>query len=178
MARLLVGAAFGVVVGMTLGAACGIRAEDLDRAVALDTIAAANEAGRPLVDVLGAADTMGMPARAYLISVGELASPAASPPTGVAPPQPLGAAPASLPIDGPLGRRLLCIERYESNHSASAVNRSSGARGWLQWLPSTARQWGVRIGDRQSEWNAAARIAALGERFFVSQWVPLQRGWC
>jgi hypothetical protein len=82
------------------------------------------------------------------------------------------------PIGGALGQRLYCIEGYESGHSAWAYNRSSGARGWLQWLPSTARAWGVVIGDRFSEWSAAARIASLGERFFVSQWTTLQRGLC
>ena len=83
-----------------------------------------------------------------------------------------------LPLCGPLGRRLYCIEGYESRHFGGAYNRSSGAAGWLQWLPSTARRWGVLVGDRQSEWSAAARIAGLGEAFFTSQWVPLQRGLC
>lgn len=83
-----------------------------------------------------------------------------------------------LPLCGPLGRTLYCIEGYESNHSATALNRRSGAAGWLQWLPSTARAWGVLIGNRQSEWSSAARIAAQGRAFFTSQWIPLQLGWC
>lgn len=83
-----------------------------------------------------------------------------------------------LPICGPLGARLYCIEGFESRHNGSAVNPTSGARGYLQWLPGTARQWSVVIGDRWSEWMAAARIAARGEWFFTSQWVPLQRGLC
>jgi len=83
-----------------------------------------------------------------------------------------------LPLCGALGERLFCIEAYESRHWGGAFNRRSGAAGWLQWLPGTARQWGVVIGDRVSEWAAAARIAAYGESFFRSQWVPLQRGWC
>src|SRR5262245_39319261 len=86
--------------------------------------------------------------------------------------------PASWPIGGALGRRLFCIEYYESRHWGGARNAWSGARGWLQWLPQTARAWGVVIGDRTSEWEAAARIAAVGERFFASQWVPVGRGWC
>jgi len=83
-----------------------------------------------------------------------------------------------LPICGPLGARLYCVEGFESHHNGGAVNFSSGARGYLQWLPGTARQWAVVIGDRQSEWLAAARIASLGEAFFTSQWVPLQRHLC
>jgi hypothetical protein len=83
-----------------------------------------------------------------------------------------------LPLCSPLGSRLYCVEGYESHHFGGALNRFSGAAGWLQWLPGTARAWGVVIGDRFSEWAAAARIADLGERYFRSQWVPLQLGWC
>jgi hypothetical protein len=79
-------------------------------------------------------------------------------------------------VAGAPGRRR--IEGYESRHSGTAVNSTSGARGWLQWLPSTARAWGVVIGDRTSEWTGAARIAARGEAFFRSQWVTIQRGLC
>jgi hypothetical protein len=129
---------------------------------------AASDARVDETDLLGALLTVGEASpREYLYRTGELERPYT--PALVS---------DGLPVGGALGRRLLCIERYESNHSATALNRSSGARGWLQWLPSTARQWGVIVGDRASEWNAAARIAALGERFFVSQWVPLQRGLC
>ena len=84
----------------------------------------------------------------------------------------------SRPLCDALGERIYCIEMYESRHSGTAVNPWSGAAGWLQWLPSTARRWGVVIGDRVSEWHAAARIAAMGESFFRSQWVPLQWGFC
>lgn len=83
-----------------------------------------------------------------------------------------------MPICGPLGERLYCIEFFESRHNGNAVNRSSGARGWLQWLASTARTWQVDVGNRQSEWSAAARVAGRGEALFRSTWVPLQRGLC
>lgn len=86
--------------------------------------------------------------------------------------------PPGWPLGGALGQRIYCIEGYESGHGRWMVNASSGAQGWLQWLPGTARTWGVIVGNRQSEWLAAARIAAQGERFFRSQWVPLQRGLC
>lgn len=66
----------GALVGVVLGTAVLVsHAEDLDRAVAVDTIAAANEAGVALVDLLGAASTTGVSGRAYLISVGELGPP-------------------------------------------------------------------------------------------------------
>lgn len=134
-----------------------------DAIVTADTLAAAAEANVQLVPLLGAMSSTALTARQYLIAVGELSAPVSAP---------------ALPVNGPLGQRLLCIEGHESGHNGSAVNRTSGARGWLQWLPSTARAWGVVIGDRHSEWVAAARIAAQGERFFRSQWVPLQRGLC
>jgi hypothetical protein len=86
--------------------------------------------------------------------------------------------PHDWPLGGALGARLYCIEGHESDHGLHMLNRSSGAQGYLQWLPSTARQWSVSVGDRTSEWLAAARIAAQGERFFRSQWVPLQLGLC
>jgi hypothetical protein len=74
------------------------------------------------------------------------------------------------PFDGVFAERLWCIEKYESGHYPLAVNRSSGARGLLQWLDSTARAWGVQTGNRHSEWNAAAAMYARGESFFRSQW--------
>jgi hypothetical protein len=75
-----------------------------------------------------------------------------------------------LPIGGAFGQRLYCIEGHESNHGLHMYNPSSGARGYLQWLPGTARAWGVLIGNRNSEWSGAARIADQGEAFFRSQW--------
>lgn len=75
-----------------------------------------------------------------------------------------------MPICGALGNRLWCIEGLESRHFGGAVNPTSGARGFLQWLSSTARAWGVTPGNRQSEWLAAATMYARGEAFFRSQW--------
>jgi transglycosylase-like protein with SLT domain len=74
------------------------------------------------------------------------------------------------PFGGAFAQRLWCIEEHESQHSPYAVNRYSGAKGLLQWLDSTARAWGVQIGNRTSEWSAAAAMHALGESFFRSQW--------
>ena len=75
-----------------------------------------------------------------------------------------------MPICGALGNRLWCIEGLESRHRGGAVNSYSGARGYLQWIGSTAQAWGVVPGNRQSEWSAAARMYANGEAFFRSQW--------
>lgn len=76
-----------------------------------------------------------------------------------------------MPICGALGARLYCIEGLESRHYGGAVNPYSGARGYLQWIGSTARAWGVVPGNRQSEWSTAARmLATSGEAFFRSQW--------
>jgi len=89
----------GTLVGVVLGTAVLVsHAEDVDRAVTSDTIIAANEAGVRLIDLLGAVNATGMPGRAYLISVGELASPAAVAQAGVAPPSPLGATPVSFSV--------------------------------------------------------------------------------
>jgi hypothetical protein len=127
----------------------------------------ATEAGIDPVALAGAVDTVGVPPRRYLEDEGLLQRSTPTPATA-----------PTWPIGGALGQRLWCIEGYESRHSGAAVNPTSGARGWLQWLPSTARAWGVVIGDRASEWNAASRIATRGEAFFRSQWVPIQRGLC
>ena len=124
----------GMVAGFVIGTATLVsRAEDLDRAVSQDTIAAANEAGVRLVDLLGAVNTTGLPGRAYLISVGELASPAAVAQAGVAPPSPAGATPVSSSVD----RLVDCLAWHESRGFAGAYNRRSGASGLLQFLPST-----------------------------------------
>jgi hypothetical protein len=113
--------ALGVVVGFVIGTATLVsHAEDLDRAVSQDTIAAATEAGVRLVDLLGAISTTGVPGRAYLISVGELAPPVA-------------VTPASFPVD----RLVECLAWHESRGFAGAYNRSSGASGLLQFLPGT-----------------------------------------
>jgi len=122
----------GMVAGFVIGTATLVsRAEDLDRMLTVDTVVAAREAGVNLVDLLGATSTTGLPARAYLISVGELASPAAVAQAGVAPPSPLGAAVSAV------DRLIDCLAWHESRGFAGAYNRRSGASGLLQFLPST-----------------------------------------
>jgi hypothetical protein len=112
MARFVVGAVFGLVVGVMGAAALGIHADD-------EVEAAAVEAGVDPIDLAGAVNTTGAGPREYLVGVGELVR-APTPP-------------------GPdaLDRVVLCLERYESHGVASAVNPRSGAAGPLQFLPST-----------------------------------------
>jgi hypothetical protein len=70
------------------------------------------------------------------------------------------------PISGALGQRIYCIEGIESTHGRWMYNPTSWAgehaQGWLGFLPSTARRWGAIIGNRASEWDAAARMIAAG----------------
>lgn len=75
MARLAVGAVFGVVVGIVAGAALGIRAQPDELE------AAALEAGVDATDLAGAVNTTGLGPREYLQSTGELEPP--KPPPGV-----------------------------------------------------------------------------------------------
>jgi hypothetical protein len=132
-----------MVAGFVIGTATLVsRAEDLDT-VHVDVIDAANEAGVNLVDLLGAVATTRLPARAYLISVGELAAPAPMPP----------------PRDA-LDTLVDCLAWHESRGFAGAYNRRSGASGLLQFLPSTFAQTpqgraGLSVFD-----PAAARAAA------------------
>jgi hypothetical protein len=70
------------------------------------------------------------------------------------------------PLGGALGQRIYCVEAIESHHGAAMWNPTpwygEHAQGWLGWLPSTARRWGVVIGSRASEWAGAARMIAAG----------------
>jgi hypothetical protein len=71
------------------------------------------------------------------------------------------------PLGGAIGQRIYCVEAIESHHGAAMYNRTpvwdgEHAQGWLGFLPSTARTWGAAIGNRASEWLAAARMIASG----------------
>ena len=162
-----IGAALGFVVGTMV---LVTHAEDVDRVVTTDTIAAANEAGVSLVDLLGAVSTTGVPARAYLISVGELAPPAAVAQAGVAPPSLLGAAPVSS-----LDRLVECLAWHESRGVAGAVNPRSGAAGLLQFLPGTWRSTpqgraGLSVFDPAAARAAARWMISVGRLHEWSTW--------
>jgi hypothetical protein len=81
------------------------------------------------------------------------------------------------PIGGALGQRIYCVEGMESTHGRFMYNRTpvwngEHAQGYLGFLPSTARAWGVVIGDRASEWNGAARMirSGVGAQFAGIAW--------
>ena len=88
-----------------------------------EIVAIAAEAGVDPMHLLGAVIATRTPARQYLIDVGELAPPYTPPP----------AAPSRIE------RIADCIIQRESRGNPAAVNRSSGASGLGQFLPSTWR---------------------------------------
>lgn len=84
-----------------------------------DVDAVANEAGVSSSDLRAALGSQpGVDARQYLESVGELARPVAA---------------------SPYSGRLACIAWAESRNDPNATNRSTGASGLYQFLPSTWR---------------------------------------
>jgi hypothetical protein len=176
MAKLAIGAAFGILVGVIAGAACGLHAEGTEPDE--ETIAAANDARVDLYDLLGAVNTTGLGPREYLIAVGELA-PLISTAPSVAP----EANPQGWPFGGPIAQRIYCVESIESRHGAAMYNptpvwNGEHAQGWLGYLPSTALRWGVQIGSRASEWSGAARIFSQGEAFARTQFAGVGQGRC
>lgn len=98
------------------------------------------------------------------------------------PPVQIPAAPvqSGMPFGGAMGNRIYCIEAIESHHSAAPrdqynptpVWNGEHAQGWLGFLPSTAQHWGAQIGNRASEWAAAARmiLAGAGGQFAGIAW--------
>lgn len=137
MARIALGALMGVVVGMTLGAACSARAqtEPTD-----DTVAAAAEAeaGLDATDLQGALNTTGLDARAYLAFL-------TAPETAT---------------EVPLSGRVACIVRVESRGDPNATNPRSGARGLGQFLDSTWMST-PQGSAGYSVYDATANLAAI-----------------
>jgi hypothetical protein len=154
-----------IALSSLLGLAKPAAAQALD-GIGTDTLEAAKEANVSVVDLLGAMATTELPARAYLLSVGELVPP--SPP-----------APVPVP-NAAIERRLDCIQAYESRGYAGAVNRSSGASGLFQFLPSTWRttpqgRAGLSVFDPVAARSAARWMLEQGR---ACEWVPVQRGLC
>lgn len=137
-------------------------ADELDRVQpGEETIAIADQVGVDALDLQGAINTTRMDSHTYLIAVGLLAAPILALPHVVN---------TGWPIGGTLGNRIYCVEEIESTHGQHMYNPqgwpppyyNEHAQGWLGFLPSTARRWGAAIGDRVSEWNAAARMIGAG----------------
>jgi hypothetical protein len=148
------------VLGLVLGSVCISHGQ---QEPSDDTIAAADEAGVSAIDLQGALNTTHMDARTYLCVADGLLCPAVSPAV-------LPAASCGWPICGALGQRLWCIEAIESAHGRFMWNpvglwygnHVEHAQGWLGFMPTTAATWGAQIGNRASEWAAAARMIAAG----------------
>jgi hypothetical protein len=127
------------------------------------------------IDYQGAVATTGLGPEDYAIEMGWVEKPA--PVATIAPASP------GWPIGGALGARIYCIEGIESRHGAAMYNPQpwygEHAQGWLGYLPSTARAWGVTIGNRQSEWDGAARMfATLSAREMGRQFYGVGAGLC
>jgi hypothetical protein len=164
MARLLVGAALGLIVGMVAGAALGLHASEDD------TVAAAAEAGVDEQDLRGAMNTTGLDARTYLIRVGELEPPTVAYQADTVSNSPAGAVSVSTSV----AVRVACIESKESGGANVANARGSGAGGVLQYMESTFRAHAAEMGhpeySRWVPWQAravAAHDLLLGRR---AQW--------
>jgi hypothetical protein len=149
------------VAGMALGLALGtlVVVSHADPASA-DVQAAAEQANVDPQDLLGAmaATQIGDPF-VYLRAVGEL------------PPLAVGGGPSS---------RAACIVRFESRGNPNAVNRSSGASGLGQFLPST---WRTTPQGRAglSVFDPAANLAAIEWMLSVGrarEWVAVTSGGC
>jgi len=156
--------AAGMLISSVFGLAKPAQAQPLD-GIAEDTIIAANEANVNVVDLLGATASTGLTGRQYLLSVGELE-------TAQPPPAPV--------LNASVERRLDCIQAYESRGYASAVNRSSGASGLFQFLPSTwittpQGKAGLSVFDPVAARNAARWMLEQGR---AREWVPVLRGLC
>lgn len=124
MARFVVGAVFGIVVGIVGGAAVGSHAADPDDSQ--QVAHAAELAGVDPIDLKGAMNTTGVSDPFVLLRrLGELENPPPLPPPPV-----LVTTPASSALAE-------CIIRAESRGDPNAVNRSSGASGLGQFLHST-----------------------------------------
>lgn len=173
----------GVVLGLAFGLVVSARASDTPDE---NVLAAAANAGVDPMDLLGAVNTTGMDPLEYLYAVGELERPLPAVPTAPVAPPPRSAAPSGngWPIGGALGQRIYCIERIESSHGVQMWNpvplrfpdgRWYHAHGWLGFMDPTAMRWGAVVGNRWSEWQAAARMIRAG---YGNAFYGIQAGLC
>jgi len=162
-----------IVIGMAGGfalatAVLASHAEDLDRAVTVDTLAAAREANVPLLELQAATATVNagvqfpVSERQYLISVGELPSPGTSPQTGAAPSAPPGAAPGSSIWDA--------LARCESTSNWRANTGNSYYGGLQQDLVFWRRHGGLTYAPRPDLASREAQIAVAVRGQSVQGW--------
>lgn len=154
MARAALAAFVGLVMGLTLGAACGIKAETEPTD---EMRAAAEEAGVDVTDLLGALNTTHLAPREYLMAVGHLERPVVKP-TG----------------------RLACIAWVESRNDPNATNPRSKAAGLFQFLWST---WATTPQGRagQSPYDPVAATEAaewMVRQGRIREWVAVSGGYC
>lgn len=119
MARNVLVCGAGVVIGLVLGAAVSLHA---DQAPSSETIALAEQVDVDPWDLQGALNSTGLDARTYLIQIGLLAPP---PPPG----PPL--------IGARVLARVDCIIGKESGGNDVPNRQGSGASGPGQYFPST-----------------------------------------
>lgn len=152
-------AVVGILVAGVFGGGTRAHAQDLDD-LSLEIVQVASETGVSPVALHGAVNSTGLRPRAYLISVGELEPPA----------------PPPKPRDW-IDTLLECLAWHESRNNPAAVNRSSNASGWLQFLPSTFRQTppgraGASIFDLSAQKQAGRWMIEQGR---LKEWVTWRR---
>jgi len=150
MRLFLAGVSLGLALGLLLTARADVEPSD-------EVLAAAEEAGVPALELLGAVNTTGLSPKEYLYRVGELARPR--------------------PV---LSGRLACIARVESHNDPGATNRYSGAAGLFQFLPSTWRttpqgRAGLSAYDPVAATAAAEWMVQQGR---IREWVAVSGGYC
>ena len=168
MARFVVGAMFGLVVGVVGAAALGIHAADPEASEQVKHAAA--DAGVDPVQLQGAVNSTHVDPYVYLRSEGLLER--APEQLSTKPPPPVvTSSPVVLPA---VSARVACIEAKESGGANVRNARGSGAGGVMQYMPSTFARGAAEMGHPEwSLWNpaqaraVAAHDLALGRR---GQW--------
>ena len=98
----------------------------------------------------------------FTIKTGQAGGPSSYPAMGGGIVQPAGAANASMPVSSPGGMAAYKQRVGQIENPAGDPNATSptGARGFFQWVGSTAKQYGVIPGNRDSEQKGMDRLSA------------------
>jgi hypothetical protein len=164
MARLLLGAAFGIMVGVVGSAAIGLHADELDAEVS----AAAAAAHVDPTDLLGAVYETDTDPWTYLRGVGELPAP---PLAEIAPslpsPPPLAKPTASVPVVATTAWSALA--QCESGGNPRA-NTGNGYYGLVQFDLPTWRAYGG------TAYAARPDLASTGQQLAVAEKLRASRG--